>query len=422
MTAGRRSVRAAVLSVGSELLLGDLTDTNATWISARLREQGVEVVHHLAARDELGELVEAVRWLADRVELIVVGGGLGPTADDLTREAMAAAAGVALLHHDDLEQAIVERFHSMGRPMAPRNARQARIPDGATPYPPVGTAPGFGLTLVTPRATRVIALPGVPWELHELWDRHVRDEVRALGGDRVTLTRVVHVAGRGESDVASVVEPAVDGFPGATLAFLARKHEVQVRLTVTGDDRAAAMASSQPVVDVVVEALGAAVVGVDDEQLEDVLVRLLGERGQTVATAESATAGDVAARLGRVPGASRVLRGGAVVYADEAKSLLLDVPRELVVTHGAVSREVTSALAAAVRTRAAADWGLAVTGVAGPASVDALPVGTCCWALAGPDGGVEVHERVLPGDRPQVVARLGTVALDLLRRRLLAGS
>ena len=416
---GEEPLRAAVLSVGSELLLGDLTDSNATWLSLRLREFGVEVLHHLAVRDDLDEFVDSLRWLTERVELVIVGGGLGPTADDLTREAIALAAGVDNEHHDDLEEAIAAKFAALGRTMAPQNLKQARIPAGATPYPPVGTAPGFGITLLDPAPTRVIALPGVPWEMQELFARHVNDEVRQLAGARATVTRVVHVVGRGESDVAEVIEPLLDAHDNVTLSFLAKKSEIQVRLTVSADDPDGARVASQPVVDEVVAALGTAVVGVDDDALEQVVLRLLTAAGQTLATAESATAGDIAARLGRIPGASAAFTGGVVVYAAGAKQDLLDVPAGLLEEHGSVSAEVTEALAQAVQSRAGSDWALAVTGVAGPDPVGDLPVGSCFWALAHPDGHVEVHGRRVPGDRVQVIARLGSIALDLVRRRLL---
>lgn len=417
------TLRAAVLSVGSELLLGDLTDTNATWLSQRLRELGIEVRHHLAVRDEEQELVAALHWLADQVHVVIIGGGLGPTRDDLTRDAVAAAAGVALQHRDDLEAEIRSRFASMDRRMPEQNAKQAGIPAGATALWPVGTAPGFTMTLGAPgtaalAATRVYAVPGVPWELQQLWERDVVPELTAMAGAGATLTRVIHVVGRGESDVAEVVEPLVDDREGATLAFLARSSEIEVRLTVTADDPAAARRRSQPLVDEVVAALGTGVAGIDEETLESALIRTLTDAGQTVATAESATAGDVAARLGRVPGASRALLGGAVVYATAAKRDLLGLDPDLLATHGAVSAEVTSALAAATRARFGADWGVAVTGVAGPSTADDLPVGSCFWALAGPDGEVEVHGRRVPGDRSQVIARVGSAALGLLRLRL----
>jgi len=412
------SPRAAIVSVGSELLLGDLTDTNATWLSSRLREMGVEVVHHVAVRDDTDEFVDTLHWLAERVHVIVCGGGLGPTSDDRTREAVAAAAGVRVEHHDDLEDAIRARFASMGRSMAPQNARQAGIPAGGRPFPPVGTAPGFALTLTAPRPVRVYALPGVPWELRELFHRDVAPEIQALAGARATVTRVVHVVGVGESDVAQVVEPLVGDRDEVELSFLARSHEIQVRLTVSSADADRARAAAQPLVDEVVAALGGAVAGLDEEDLEDVVLRLLGAAGQTVATAESATAGDIAARLGSVPGASQGLLGGMVVYDTGAKHDVLGVDRALLDEHGPVSEPVTGELARLARERFGADWGIGVTGCAGPEPQNDLPVGTAFWALAHPDGHVEVHGRRVPGDRGQVIKRLGSAGLDLLRRRL----
>lgn len=411
-------VRAAVMSVGSELLLGDLTDTNATWLSRRLTEHGVEVVHHLAVGDDIDRLVASVRWLATEVELIVVGGGLGPTADDVTREALAAAAGRELVHDPQLEEELVRRFAAMDRRMAPQNLRQAWIPEGARAIPAVGTAPGFHLEVPGNPATHVVAVPGVPWELREQFEAAVVPLLTELTGGGVTLTRVLHVAGRGESDVAEIVEPLVDGSDGTVLSFLARSHEIQVRLTVTAADRAAVLARSEPLVQRVTAALGSSVVGVDDEDLETVVLRLLRERGRTLATAESATAGDIAARLGRIPGASAALLGGAVVYTARAKQEVLGLPASLLAEHGTVSEATTRALALAVRQRFGSDHALAVTGVAGPTAVDGLPVGTAFWALAHPDGEVEVHGRRIPGDRGQVIARLGSAALDLLRLRL----
>jgi nicotinamide-nucleotide amidase len=421
--AGRgHRLRAAVLSVGSELLLGDLTDSNATWISARLKERGVEVVRHVAAGDDVAAIVEAVRWLAGQCDLIVVGGGLGPTSDDLTREAVAAAAGVPLELREELEEAILARFVAMGRSMASRNRRQAFVPEGARAALPVGTAPAFAIDLAgASGAVRVIALPGVPWELHLLWDGFVVPQLDELGADSVTLTRVIHVAGRGESDVATVVEPLLEGEVDVTLAFLAKQHEIQVRLTVDGRDELDARLRSQPIVDRVVAALGDAVSGLDDVDLETAVVALLAARGQRVATAESATGGSIAARLAAVPGASQVLVGGLVVYRDEAKALLTGLDPELVHREGPVSEATTRALAAAARARTGADWGIGVTGVAGPAEVGGLAVGTTYWALAGPDGSCEVHGRIIPGDRRAVILRLGSAALDLLRRRLVTG-
>ncbi|MEX0592115.1 MAG: CinA family nicotinamide mononucleotide deamidase-related protein [Nitriliruptoraceae bacterium] len=415
-----QQVRAALLSVGSELLLGDLTDSNATWLSRQLTAFGVDVVHHMAARDDLGEIVTALRWLAERVHLVIVGGGLGPTNDDLTREAVAAAAGVALEPDPELEAALRARFADLGRPMAAQNIKQARIPATASIYPAVGTAPAFGLTLPGEPPTRVIALPGVPWEMKAMFTRDVAPEIRQLAGTRATVTRSIHVTGRGESDVAAVVEPMFDGRDGVILAFLAHSTEIEVRLTVTGDDPQAARTSSQPLVDDVVAALGASVAGIDDEGLEQVVVRLLRARGETVTIAESATVGDVAARLGKVPGASHGLRAAMVVYTPHAKHDLLG-PDADVDGEASVSHATTAALAEAIRQRFDSDWGLATTGVAGPDPVGDAEPGTVTWALVGRDRPVEVEARKVNGDRALVISRLGTSALDLLRRRLVEG-
>jgi nicotinamide-nucleotide amidase len=421
------SLRAVLVSVGSEIVLGDLTDTNATWVSRRLAELGVDVVHHLAARDELGELVDALRFAAARAELVIVGGGLGPTVDDLTRDAVAALADVALERREDIEAAIAARFAELGRTMGPANRRQADVPVGARACLPVGTAPSFAVDVevdadaavgLPAHRTTLIALPGVPWELHALWERFAADEIVARTGGGAIATRIVHVGGRGESEVSAIVEPLLEGRTDVMLAFLAKAQGIQVRLTAHGTDPADASLAAQPAVDLVVAALGSDVIGVDDDDLDTVVVRSLAAAGRTVATAESAGAGALTARMGRVPGASAVLRGGAIVYATDAKRDVLGVDAALLDAHGPVSAEVTAALAAACRERFDADYGLAVTGVAGPTGVGQVAVGTVFWALAHPDGHVETHTRMLNGDRASVVTRLGTAALDLLRRRL----
>jgi nicotinamide-nucleotide amidase len=419
---GGEQLTAAVLSVGREILLGDITDTNATWLSTRLRGAGVDVRHHHAAADDLDELVSVVRWLSRQVHVLVVGGGLGPTSDDLTRDAVARAADLELHHDDELEEAIRKRFADLGRSsMPPKNLRQARVPKGARPLQPVGTAPGFALTLpetADTGATRVYALPGVPWEMNEMFVRDVEPEVGVLAGGHVTITRVVHAVGKGESDIAAEVEPLLADRDDVELSFLARGREVQVRIMITADDADAAREASQPVLEEVIGALGGAVAGIDDEQLEDTVLRLLGDVDQTVATAESATAGDIAARLGKVPGASHGLVGGVAVYATDAKRELLGVDPDVLDEHGPVSEQTTRELARGAKERFGADWGIGVTGVAGPGTQNGLEVGTAFWALARPDGEVEVHGRQIPGDRELVIARLGSAALDLLRRRL----
>lgn len=410
--------RVAVLSVGSEMLSGDQVDTNATWLATRIRQLGGRDLFHLAVGDTREEIVDCLRWLAGRVDGIVVGGGLGPTSDDLTRDAVATAVGAPLERRDDLAEHIEQRFRDFGVRMPADNLRQAEVPTGATAWPPLGTAPGFTTMLGD---TVLWVLPGVPWELQGLFDAHVAPDLLQRSGGVVTVTRVVHVTGSGESAIA---EQLTDAEAAAIaddieVGYLATGHEVLVKLTARGSSRAAVAAMIQPHLDNVVTALGPTVAGLDDMTGESVVVAALRERGLTVAVAESATAGMVTARLASVPGASAVLRGGVVVYATDTKTLLADVPAAMLEQHPPVSAEVTAALAEGVRRRLGADIGLATTGVAGPDEQDGVAVGTCFWAVATASDTV-VKGRQIPGDREAVRGRLATASLDLLRRHLLA--
>jgi nicotinamide-nucleotide amidase len=412
-------MRVGVCSVGTELLTGDQVDTNAAWVSARLGELGATAGLHLAVGDDLDDMVAAMRWLLGRCDALVVGGGLGPTPDDLTREAVARLADVPLEHRDDLEAAIRDRFAAHGARMSDNNLRQARVPRGATPWPPAGTAPGFAVEV---DGRPVWVLPGVPWELRRLFDAHVAPDVLARTGARATVTRVVHVTSMGESQVADALAAVEQraGDDGVAFAYLATGSEIQVRVTASGDDREAAAGRAGRWVDEVVGVLGVAVAGTDGTTVEQAVHDLLRAAGATVAAAESATAGLVCSRLATVPGSSTTFRGGAVAYATDTKAAVVGIDPALLDTHAPVSRPVTTALARAVRERFAADYGVATTGVAGPSDQDGVPVGTCVWAVCGPDGEVDVMERVVPGDRDAVRGRLATAALETLRRRLLA--
>lgn len=413
----------SICSVGTEVVLGDQVDSNAAWLSQRLRELGIEVRYHVAAGDDMVELTEALHWLVERSDVVVVGGGLGPTPDDLTREAVAEVAGVGLESRPDLEEAIIQRFAAAGARMPTDNLRQARIPAGARAYDPVGTAPAFRVEVRREdrEACVVYALPGVPWELQALYDREVQPDLLARTGGGASVTRVVHVSGMGESTVAEVLAPLVeelDGSEGVALSFLATGEEIQVRLTASGRDPAAAAERSEPHVTEVRRLLGRAVTGVDDQSIEQLLGDLLHDAEQTVAFAESATAGAACARMARIPGASEVLKGGTVVYATDAKRDVLGVPEALLDEHGPVSEEVTRELAVRVRDLFGADWGVGITGVAGPGTQNGLPVGTVMWAVAAPDGQVHVRSGRLPGDRDAIQRRLVASALESLRRRL----
>lgn len=429
MTAEPRRLRVGICAIGTELVLGDQLDTNSRWLSRRMRELGAEVVAHVSAGDELVELVPALRFLVDRADVVLTCGGLGPTQDDRTREAVAELAGVELRTREELEEALVQRFAAMGRRMPPSNLRQARLPVGATAFGMQGTAPGFGIDV--PRADGgtcwVASFPGVPWELKGMFDADALRVLLAKAGSGATVTRSLISIGLHEATVGERLADLarrLDDHPDAELSYLAKKGEIHVRVTARGPDRDAAHALAAPFIDEAAEELGSAVVARDDETLESTLVTLLADRGQTVAFSESATAGGIAARLATVPGASAVLRGGLVLYATDSKWEVGGVHPDYLDAAGGpewgpVGREVTVAMARAVRERFGADWGVALTGVAGPETQNDKPVGHTAVAIVGPDEQVRVHDGGYPGDRKSIQRRMTTSALEALRRAVL---
>jgi nicotinamide-nucleotide amidase len=413
-------LRADVIAVGSELLTGDVVDTNSAWIAQRLSGLGIDVRHVTVVGDVLDDLVGTLRTAIAATDLVVVSGGLGPTPDDLTRFAVADVAGVPLERRADLVDEIRSFFAERGRRMAGTNLVQADLPVGAAVIPPAGTAPGFSVDVAD---TLVIALPGVPGELHTMMDRSVTPLLRRRGGLAVTVSRNVHTAGVAESDVAERCADVVDRVHRAgraQVAFLASQGRTRVRISARARDAAAAHAVVDAVVAEVVDLLGPAVVGLDDEGVEHAIARILEARGWTLAVAESITGGGVGARLVTVPGASGWFTGGVVTYATAAKSVLAGVPERVLAEHGPVSEETARALAVGVRDRLGADVGLAVVGVAGPTTQGDSGIGTVCLAVAGPGG---VHTRTVrlpPRSRVEVQGFATTTALEYLRRRLRA--
>lgn len=410
-------MRAAIVAVGDELLLGDIVNANAAWLGAQLAAVGVQVVRSEMVGDDAGDIAAAVRRALPAVDVVVLTGGLGPTSDDLTRDALCLVAGVPLQRSAELEQQLREKFASFGLPMPDAVLRQADVPVGATPLDnPVGTAPGLRLTT---RGRLLVALPGPPHELAAT-AAAVLAELRVASGT-VVVTRTLHCAGAGESEVAELVEDGIG--PRAqlpsqvTLAYLAGGAVVRVRLTTEAADVAAAHAVLDPVLDTLAAALGELVFGLDDDTLPAVVVRRLAAAGATVAVAESLTAGLLGASITEVAGSSAVFRGGLQVYATDLKASLAGVDPQVLAEHGAVSEQTALALAAGVRERLGADYGVALTGVAGPDGQQGHPPGTVHVAVAGPDGVVH-RERRLPGDRQRVRLLAVTSALDLLRRQL----
>jgi nicotinamide-nucleotide amidase len=357
--------------------------------------------------DDLARLAVALQRALEDADVVVVTGGLGPTSDDLTREAVAAVAGVALVRDPALEDGLRARFAAYGYPMPGQVLKQADVPVGATALAnPVGSAPGLRLAV----GSRVVyALPGPPHELQAV-AAAVLDELRERSGT-VLHTRTVSTSGVGEPTVAEIVEQAVVLPDGVALAYLAGGGVVRVRFTGRDDDVLVRLA------DTAAAALGSAVWGRDDDRLDVVVHRLLASRDATVAVAESLTGGLLGAELSRMPGSSATFRGSVVVYATDLKETLADVPRPLLASAGAVSPETAGALASGARDRLGATYGVGVTGVAGPSEQEGQPVGTVHLAVSGPEGAV-VRSVRLYGDRDRVRRLTVTGALDLLRRHL----
>ena len=401
------TLTAAVVAVGDELLLGDTVNTNASWLGGELARAGVQVVHSAMVGDDLPRLAVALRRALEDADLVLTTGGLGPTSDDVTRQAVAAAAGVELVRDPALEDGLRARFAAYGIDMPESVLVQADVPVGATALDnPAGTAPGLRLEI---GGRLLFALPGPPNELRAV-ATPVLAELAARSGS-VVHTRTVRTAGLGESAVAEIVERTVQVPDDVALAYLAGGAIVRVRFTGPDDAVVTALA------DQVAEALGDVVWGRDDDSLDAAVHRLLRAHGATVAVAESLTGGLLGAALSQLPGSSETFRGSLVVYATDLKESLAGVPSPLLEAVGAVAPETAAALAAGARERLGATYGVGVTGVAGPTQQEGHPVGTVHLAVSGP-AGAQVRSLLLPGDRDRIRALTVTHALDLLRRAL----
>lgn len=415
-------MRCEVVAVGTELLLGQIVDTNSSWIGEQLALAGIDSLFQTKVGDNAERIADTLRRALERSDAVVVCGGLGPTQDDITRDVIAEVMGVDLVHDEAIEARIRAMFGSRGRTMAANNLRQAQVPAGATTIPQMpGTAPGLVCPMPPghPYEGRVIyAVPGVPYEMREMVSGTVVPDLqRRAGVASVIKSRTLRTWGQSESGLAELLHDEIerlDREPGATIAFLASGIEgIKVRLTAKAPTAAEAdevIAAEEAVVRSII---GDIVFGTDDETMEHAVVALLAERGMTLAVAESVTGGLIGSRITNVPGASRVFRGGVVAYASEVKFEVLGVPEGPVVTE-----EAAIAMADGVRRVLGADVGLAVTGVAGPDPQEGLAPGTVFFGLAMGDH-LEARPMRMPGDRERVRSFSAISLLDWLRRRLL---
>ncbi len=413
------AMKTELIAVGTELLLGYTVNTNTAFLSRRLAELGVDCYHHVTVGDNPARLAEAVKAGLARADCVITCGGLGPTVDDITLPTLTKVAQRPLVLDHAVLSRIRERFTRMRIPMPQSNLRQAYVPRGALVLPnKVGTAPGFLLPL---RTKLLIALPGPPKELEPMVTDQVLPWLKAHRGLTGLLrSRTLHLTGITESEVDERVADLLKLKGAVTVGIYAHAGQVDLRITAKGETPAALQKATRKVEQDIRARMGGVVFGVDDETLEQVVGTLLMKSRKTVALAESCTGGLIGHRLTQVPGSSAYFLGGVVAYANAVKTALVGVPAALLRQHGAVSDPVVREMAAGIRKTLRADYGLAVTGIAGPTGGTAQkPVGTVHLAVA---DAKQVASRALhlTGDRAIIKARAAQAALDLLRTTLLA--
>jgi nicotinamide-nucleotide amidase len=410
-------MKAEVLTIGDELLRGEIVDSNKSSLSARLLRLDIETHFQTSVRDDPADMQDALLRASARADVVLVSGGLGPTRDDLTIEVLARTFERKLVQHEPSLAAIRSFFERVGREMAPVNAKQALMPEGAEVLPnPIGTAPGCMLLV---GEVPIFCMPGVPRELERMMDEQVLPRIEARHpGRAIVRARILRTFGMGESDLEEALADIARG-GDVTLGFRTAFPDNLLRPITRAATAAQADARLETVCGAIRERLGPLVYGEGDDTLEAVVGRLLREQGGTLAVAESCTGGLLGGRITGVAGSSDYFLGGVVAYANAAKQSLLGVPAELLEQHGAVSKPVAKAMAEGVRARFGASIGVSTTGISGPGGGSAeKPVGTVCIAIADAAGS-HVEQFVFPVDRARHRGLTTQIALDWLRRRLL---
>jgi nicotinamide-nucleotide amidase len=412
-------VRVEIINTGSELMLGFVTNTHLNYLARKLGELGLEVARQTTVGDNAAEMRAVFREVTERADILIVTGGLGPTSDDITRAIAAEIFGRKLLLNETVLQSIRDRFAVSKRPMPRQVEVQAMVPEGATILPNVnGTAPGLALEVARPAPSRspllVLLLPGPPRELYPMFEEHALPLIRkTVGATSPLAIRILRIACLGESVIAERIGKLLEDLPHVELGYCARPAEVDVRILAgaaqTADEAAWRVRS----------VLGTFIYGEGEARLEEVIVRLLTERRQTLSTAESCTGGFLASRITNVSGSSAIYINGLVTYANEAKNRLLGVSNETLAQHGAVSEPVARQMAQAVRLASKTDYGIGITGIAGPGGGTAeKPVGTTFIALAAADG-IDVTRHTFRFDRETFKFVASQYALERLRRKIL---
>jgi nicotinamide-nucleotide amidase len=414
-------VNAEIIAIGSELLTPFRQDTNSLYLTEKLNQLGVEVIFKTVVGDDRKRLTGAASLAVSRAEIVIFMGGLGPTEDDLTREALADALGLELHRDPAIITSLEQRFAARGWKMAPNNLKQADVIAGATVLPNAnGSAPGQWMSGKYEGRERIIMLlPGPPHELKALFEEQCVPRLRAKLPPQFIATRELKITGLGESQCDARVAPIYQLATDVQTTILAGAGEIQLHMKTRAGSIEAAQARVDQLVGKIEEELGDCVFSDNGDSMEQIVGYYLQMRNATLAVAESCTGGLLAERITSVSGSSRYFVGGAVVYSNQLKTAFADVPADLIEKHGAVSGEVAAALADGIRRRTGATLGLGVTGVAGPTGGTAeKPVGLVFHALAS-DGGTEVAERRFPGDRKRIRRFASQQALDMVRRKLM---
>lgn len=417
MNNGKQIDSAEIVTIGTEMLLGDLVDTNTAWISQRLAELGVAIYRHTTVGDNTRRIVDALREASSRSTLVITTGGLGPTSDDLTNACLSTLTGREMVEYQEARDHVDEMFEKFGRTPTANNYKQAMFPEGTELIPnPVGTAMG---ALVEWEGTIFATLPGVPAEMKTMFGETLEPLVRARSEGSI-VSRTLHFAGIGESALAEKVQDFLDA-TDPTVAPLAGQGRVRLRITTRANTEEEAQQKIRPVEREVIARLEEYFYGEDDETLEGAVARLLEGQNATLALAESCTGGLLAKRLTDLPGSSAYFTEGLVTYSNEAKERLLGVPRDLLVQHGAVSGPVARAMAEGVRGVSGADYGLSVTGVAGPdGGTEEKPVGLVYVGISDAEGSFaeKLDLTAWARSRASIRERSTNRAFDLLRRRI----
>jgi nicotinamide-nucleotide amidase len=414
-------MNAEIVAIGSELLTPFKQDTNSLFLTEKLNQLGVQVVFKTVVGDDGARLTQVASLAISRAEIVIFMGGLGPTEDDLTRECVAKALELPLHRDPEIVTSLEKRFAARGWKMASNNMKQADVISGATVLPNAnGTAPGQWITGKYEGQERIVVLlPGPPFELKAMFDEQCMDRLRAKLPVQFIATRVLKISGMGESQVDSRVAPIYTRYTDVQTTILAGAGEVQLHLFIRAGSLEEAQSRVDELAEKLEEELGDFVFSDNGDSLEQIVGYFLQMRGTTLAVAESCTGGMLSERITSVSGSSRYFLGGAVVYSNELKTALVDVPESMIERHGAVSSEVAKALAEGVRYRCGATLGIGITGIAGPGGGTAdKPVGLVFHALAS-NTGTEVIERKWPGDRQRIRRFATQQALDMVRRKLM---